>query len=71
MQTRKTDGRKFQLLGYRQGKKENPGRAVADGWRSRPQRRRHDPMLVLNMALFNFADGWNQTFNPIKARENG
>jgi hypothetical protein len=24
--------------------------------------RRHDPMLVLNMALFNFTDGWNRVF---------
>jgi hypothetical protein len=48
---------------------KNPSRVVAAGRRSRPQRRRHDPMLVLNMALFNFADGWNQTFSPVKARE--
>lgn len=46
-------------------------RVVAGGRISRPQRRRHDPMLVLNMSLFNFADGWNQIFNPIKAHENG
>jgi len=26
-------------------------------------RRRHDPMLVLNMALFNFTDGWNRAFS--------
>ncbi len=25
--------------------------------------RRHDPMLVLNMALFNFTDGWNRAFS--------
>jgi hypothetical protein len=24
---------------------------------------RHDPMLVLNMALFNFTDGWNRAFS--------
>jgi len=24
--------------------------------------RRHDPMLVLNMTLFNFTDGWNRAF---------
>jgi hypothetical protein len=23
--------------------------------------RRHDPMLVFNLALFNFTDGWNRT----------
>ena len=22
----------------------------------------HDPMLVLNMTLFNFTDGWNRAF---------
>jgi hypothetical protein len=35
------------------------------------RRRRHDPMLVLNMSIFNFADGWSRTFNPVKAHENG
>jgi hypothetical protein len=25
--------------------------------------RRHDPMLVLNMTLFNFTDGWSRTFS--------
>ena len=25
--------------------------------------RRHDPMLVLNMSIFNFTDGWNRTFS--------
>jgi hypothetical protein len=29
----------------------------------RRSRRRHDPMLVLNMALFNFTDGWNRAFS--------
>jgi hypothetical protein len=24
---------------------------------------RHDPMLVLNMSIFNFTDGWNRTFS--------
>jgi hypothetical protein len=33
-------------------------------------RRRHDPLLVLNMSIFNLADGWNRTFNPVKAHEN-
>jgi hypothetical protein len=23
---------------------------------------RHDPMLVLNMSIFNFTDGWRRTF---------
>jgi hypothetical protein len=30
---------------------------------SRRFRRRHDPMLVLNMALFNATDGWNRVFS--------
>jgi hypothetical protein len=29
-------------------------------WR-RP--RHHDPMLVLNMSIFNFTDGWSRTFS--------
>jgi len=36
----------------------------------RRRRRMHDPMLVLNMSIFNFADGWARTFNPLKAHEN-
>jgi len=26
----------------------------------------HDPMLVLNMSIFNFDGGWNRTFNQLK-----
>jgi len=26
----------------------------------------HDPMLVLNMSIFNFDGGWNRTFSPLK-----
>lgn len=33
-------------------------------------RRRHDPMLVLNMSVFNFEPGWNRIFNPFPDREN-
>jgi hypothetical protein len=33
-------------------------------WRFfRRSSQRHDPMLVLNMALFNFTDGWNRAFS--------
>gem|GEM_PF-2303681 len=41
-------------------------------WRSflLPRRRRHDPMLVLSMSLFNFEPGWNRIFNPLNEREN-
>jgi hypothetical protein len=34
------------------------------------RRRWHDPMLVLNMSIFNFDGGWNRVFNPIPQREN-
>jgi hypothetical protein len=35
-------------------------------------RRRHDPMLVLNMTLFNFTDGWSRAFSREQyARFNG
>jgi hypothetical protein len=30
-------------------------------WRRRAPR--HDPMLVLNMSIFNLTDGWNRTFS--------
>ena len=48
-------------------------RTLAHKWREVFQRRprMHDPMLVLNMSIFNFADGWNRTFNPLKVHENG
>jgi hypothetical protein len=29
----------------------------------RARRRRHDPMLVLNLATFNFTGGWRRTFS--------
>ena len=42
-------------------------------WRAmfRSRRRRHDPMLVLSIADFNFADSWERMLNPIKSHENG
>jgi hypothetical protein len=30
----------------------------------------HDPMLVLNMSIFNSGSSWNHIFNPIPQREN-
>jgi len=33
------------------------------------RRRQHDPLLVLNMLIFNFEGGWSRIINPIKARE--
>jgi len=29
----------------------------------RARARRHDPMLVFNMSIFNFTDGWSRTFS--------
>jgi hypothetical protein len=38
-------------------------------FRRRPSR--HDAMLVLNMSIFNFTDGWNRTFSKYEyARSN-
>jgi len=37
----------------------------------RRRRERHDPMLVMNMSIFNFDGGWNRVFNPLKAHDNG
>jgi len=52
---------------------KTPQRNLADKWREmfRRRRRMHDPMLVLNMSIFNFTDGWNRTFNQLKIHENG
>ena len=35
----------------------------------RPRRRKHDPLLVLNLATFNAGGGWAQVLNPLKVRE--
>lgn len=35
-----------------------------------PRPRRHDPMLVLSMSLFNFEAGWSRVLNPLKTHEN-
>jgi hypothetical protein len=47
-------------------------RTVAGEWRRTFARRRrfHDPLLVLNMSVFNFDDGWNRIFNKPKVHEN-
>jgi hypothetical protein len=29
----------------------------------RPRASRHDPMLVFNMSIFNFTDGWSRAFS--------
>jgi hypothetical protein len=68
---RKTDSEQFpgedeKRVKIRQG-------SLAYKWREmfRRPRRKHDPMLVLNMSIFNFADGWDRTFNQPKIHENG
>jgi hypothetical protein len=42
-------------------------------WREMVSRRRriHDRMLVFNMSIFHYTDGWNRTFNPLKTHERG
>ena len=42
-------------------------------WREMFQRRRRmrDPLLVFNMSIFNFDDGWNRIFTQFKIHENG
>jgi len=30
-----------------------------------------DPLLVFNMSIFNFDDGWNRIFSQFKIHENG
>jgi hypothetical protein len=38
----------------------------------RRRRKRHDPMLVLNMSIFNTAGGgWQRILTPFKTHENG
>jgi len=47
-------------------------RTAHRSWRQIFQRRRvaHDPMLVVNMSIFNFGGGWDRVFNPFRVREN-
>jgi len=54
-------------------KKMDGGRRIlTNGWREIFRRHQvHDPMLVLNMSIFNVGNGWDRTFNPLKAHENG
>jgi hypothetical protein len=68
---RKMDGGQF--LGERETKMKIGQRSRTRTWRGMFQRHRrmHDPMLVLNMSIFNFADGWDRTFNQRKIHENG
>jgi len=58
---KKMDGERS--LGEQERRMKTPQRSVARKWREMFQRprRRHDPMLVLNMSVFNFTDGLNRT----------
>ncbi len=45
---------------------------LAARWRETFRRRRmHDPMLVLNMSIFNFDDGWNRILSRHKVHTIG
>ena len=70
MNRRELDGVQFRR--QRQQGIGTPARSIADKWRElfRRRRRKHDPMLVLNMSVFNSEDGWNRVFNPLKVHEN-
>ena len=48
-------------------------RRLAHTWREMFQRHRRmrDPLLVFNMSIFNFDDGWNRVFSQFKIHENG
>ena len=47
-------------------------RRLAHKWREMFRRRRmRDPLLVFNMSIFNFDDGWNRIFTQLKIHENG
>ncbi len=56
-----------------QGKTEIDSTAASFGEKLRaacaPRRRRHDPMLVLSMSIFNFEHGWSRVLNPLKTHE--
>ena len=36
----------------------------------RARRRWHNPMLVLNMSIFNSGSSWNRIVSPVPQREN-
>jgi hypothetical protein len=68
----KVDGSRFQLLGQSAARVKKRSRPLMRKWPTVLRRsQRHDSMLVLNMAMFNFSDGWNRMFNPMKVHQNG
>jgi hypothetical protein len=48
-------------------------RRLAHKWLEMFHRRQRmrDPLLVFNMSIFNFDDGWNRIFSQFKIHENG
>jgi len=68
----KVNGKRFQFLGQSAVRVKKRSAPSIQKWPKLLRRsQRHDPMLVLNMSIFNFADGWDRIFNPLKAHENG
>jgi len=60
------NGAKFQFLGRRHAQPNAMRRGLARNWlQAVLTRRRHDPLLVLNMSVFNFTDSWERTFSKI------
>src|SRR5205814_8316903 len=54
----------FRKENYQMKTKQSQSNSKRAPWRIfRRSSRRHDPMLVLNMTLFNFTDGWNRAFS--------
>jgi hypothetical protein len=45
-------------------------RRLASVERAAAFRRSGDPLLVLNMSIFNSGNGWNRIFNSVPQREN-
>jgi len=51
-------------------KNPNETKVTRSGRWFRRLRRQHDPMLVLNMSIFNSERSRNQIFSPLPHREN-
>jgi hypothetical protein len=49
------------------GGRRNAGRRWRDIFRRR--RQIDNPMLVLNMSIFNFGGGWDRIINPLNAQQ--
>jgi hypothetical protein len=61
-------GNEKNAMNYNKAKRNNLTAKRLNYFQKRP--RRHDPLLALNMSIFNFEGGWSRIFNPIKIREN-